>query len=530
MLKTLLKRQLSEIFRSYFYDAKKNRARSKAATVAYFILFALLIAVVLGGMFTFLALVLCRTFCEAGLGWLYFALFSLLALALGTFGSVFNTYSGLYLSRDNDLLLSMPIPVSHLIAARLLGVYLMGLLYSAVVLLPAIIVYWCIAAPAVGAVLGALLLTVLISLMVLVLTCLLGWVVAKISRRLKNKSLITVLVSLLGLGIYYFVYFKLQTLLQDLLANAVRYGAAVRSSAYPLYLLGRIGEGDGLAMLLFTLGTALALALTWLLLSRSFLGLAAATDAPTRRARRAAAARLRSPARALLAKEFRRFFSSPNYILNCGLGTLFLTALGVVLLLRGNALAAALRDLALPADSLSPLLCAAVCLVAAMNDSAAPSVSLEGKSLWLLQSLPIDPWLPLRAKLHVQLWLTLPPALFCGACGWFVFRFPLIEGILTLAAIAVFCLLCAAFGLTIGLSRANTAWTSELVPLKQDFGVMLALLVGWGVALLLGIGYLLLADRLSPALYLTAALPLLLIPTLPLTHRLRHATRLAELG
>ena len=55
---------------------------------------------------------------------------------LGAFGSVFNTYSGLYLAKDNDLLLSLPIPVRALMASRLLGVYLMGLMYSAVVILP----------------------------------------------------------------------------------------------------------------------------------------------------------------------------------------------------------------------------------------------------------------------------------------------------------------------------------------------------------------------------------------------------------
>ena len=29
MVKTLLKKQIGEIFRSYFYDAKKNKPRSK---------------------------------------------------------------------------------------------------------------------------------------------------------------------------------------------------------------------------------------------------------------------------------------------------------------------------------------------------------------------------------------------------------------------------------------------------------------------------------------------------------------------
>ena len=61
MLKLLLKKQLTEIFRSYFYDAKKNRARSKAGTVAYIALFVLLMVGVLGGIFTFLSLSLCNT-------------------------------------------------------------------------------------------------------------------------------------------------------------------------------------------------------------------------------------------------------------------------------------------------------------------------------------------------------------------------------------------------------------------------------------------------------------------------------------
>ena len=61
---------------------------------------------------------------------------------LVAFGSVFNTDAGLYLLKDNNLLLAMPIPVAALVGSHLIGVYLMGLLYSVVVIFPAIIVYW----------------------------------------------------------------------------------------------------------------------------------------------------------------------------------------------------------------------------------------------------------------------------------------------------------------------------------------------------------------------------------------------------
>ena len=141
MIKILLKKQMSEMFRMYLYDAKKNKARSRVSIIGMFVLYAFLIVGVLGGIFTFLAINLCRPLADAGVPWLYFLLITMIAVALGVFGSVFNTFASLYLAKDNDLLLSMPIPVRAIMVSRLLGVYLMGLLYSGIVMLPAVIVY-----------------------------------------------------------------------------------------------------------------------------------------------------------------------------------------------------------------------------------------------------------------------------------------------------------------------------------------------------------------------------------------------------
>ena len=142
MLKTLLKKQMAEIFRNYFYDPKKNKMRSRGATIAYIALYALLMVGLLGGMFALMAVGLCGPLVEGGMGWLYYLLMGLIAVFLGTFGSVFSTYSSLYLSKDNDLLLSLPIPVRCVMASRLLGVYLLGLMYAAVVIVPGVIVCW----------------------------------------------------------------------------------------------------------------------------------------------------------------------------------------------------------------------------------------------------------------------------------------------------------------------------------------------------------------------------------------------------
>ena len=49
------------------------------------------------------------------------------------------------------------------------------------------------------------------------------------------------------------------------------YGAQIKSSAYPLYLFGNVGVGDGKAMLIVAAALAALFGLTWVLLSRSFL-------------------------------------------------------------------------------------------------------------------------------------------------------------------------------------------------------------------------------------------------------------------
>ena len=476
MLKILLKKQLAEIFKSYFYDAKKNKARSKGAVIAYMVSFVVLMAGLLGGMFTALSVSLCTPLVSAGMGWLYFAIMGLIAVVLGVFGSVFNTYAGLYLAKDNDLLLSMPIPVGAIMASRILGVYIMGLMYSGIVIIPAAVVYMIQAASAAAEFIGPVLLAVLISVLVLTLSCALGWVVAQISKKLKNRSFITVIISLLFLGAYYFIYFRAQSVITDIIANAAEYGDKIRGAAYPVYLFGNAGAGDPVSMLILTAVVAVLFALMWVLISRSFIKIATATGSTGKKVLRAKTAGRKSVDSALLLKEFARFTSSPNYMLNCGLGTVLLPAFGIFLLIRGGEYAALFRQVFSGHSGFVPaILTSAVCAVASMNDISAPSVSLEGKNIWIAQSLPVTPWQIIRAKLGVHLLVTGIPAVFCMVCALIVGGFSAPEAVISFVFVLLFTVFSALAGMTAGLKMPNVHWTNETVPIKQSGPVFLTL-------------------------------------------------------
>lgn len=489
MLSVLLKKQLTEIFRNYFYNPKTNKARSKAAVAAYIVLFAVLMAVILGGMFTVLSAALCTPLTAAGLDWLYFALMALLATLLGAFGSVFNTYSGLYLAKDNDLLLSMPIPVSVLLTSRLLGVYLMGLLYSGIVILPAVIVYWAVAGVTLANVLGGVLLTALISVFVMTLSCALGWVAAKISL-LKHKSFVTVVISLAFFGAYYFFYFRAMALIQELLANLAVYGAAVKDGAYPIYLFGSVGTGDAKACIIVTVFVAALFAIMWALISRSFLETATATGKTARTVYRETTVRQKSIPAALLGREFAHFGASPNYMLNCGLGTFLMPVCALLILWKGGEFLSTVEALFDGLEGSVPvMLSICLCGVASMNDMTAPSVSLEGKSLWLMQSLPVTPWQVLKAKLSMQIILTAVPMALCIVCAAAVYPFLPVQLLMMTLLVMSYVVLMALFGLFLGVKNPILTWTNEISPIKQSAPVMIALFGSFGYTILLFVGY-----------------------------------------
>ncbi|MBQ7654139.1 MAG: hypothetical protein IJS17_03605 [Clostridia bacterium] len=523
MVKTLVKKQLSEIFRAYFYNPKTNQTRSKAAVAVRLALFALVMIVFVGGMFASLAYMLCEDLVSDKMTWLYFAIFSILALALGIFGSVFNTYSGLYLAKDNDLLLSMPIPARHIVFSRLLSVYLMGLMYSSVVMIPAIVVYFIVYGVTVLNFIGCLMILVNLTVIILVLSCALGWVVAKASRRLKNKSLTTVVISLAFVGIYYFAVFNAQNVINDILNNASVYGGNIKKFAYPFYLLGRMGEGKMLPVLTVTLVTAAAAFLTWKIILSTFFDIATSSKAVSKSKSKQSSFKEKSLLLSLVSKEFSYFKSSPTFMLNCGLGTLMIPISAVLILVKGNEFAQMFDNYLFNYDSISTvMICVLLCVAASMNDLTVPSVSLEGKTLWVVQSLPIDLKNVLFAKVSLQLILTVPMLLICEICSIIALKLSFLQSVAVIILPIAYAVSYAMFGLMIGLKRPNLTWTSEITPIKQNMSVIIVMIAGWAYAALIGGAYLLCGLFIDSANYLLAVALITVMPCVLLFRWLKN--------
>lgn len=493
MLKTLIKKQFMECFRSYFVNPKTGKSRSKGGIAGMFIFFVA-IMLFLCGVFFGLAFMIGDQLFQTGMGWLYYVLVGTLAVALGTFGSVFNTYAMLYLSKDNDLLLSLPIPPSKILITRMSLVYGLSLLYSGSVWIPCIVYAWIFGTVTPAAVVFQVLLLFIIALFVTVVTCVLGWAVALVATRIRNKSFIVVIVSLVFFGIYYYVSFNMVGMMEKLLMNAEAVGRGIRVWANILYQLGMAADGSVSSMLIFTGATLVLFGVCFAVLSRSFLRIATRTQSGGKAAGKLSV-KAGSVRAALNGRELRRFTSSPVYMLNGGLGVVFMLALAVIGVIKRDMLTQTISNLGAMAPEIAglvPLLVVlSVSFCAGMDIITPPSVSLEGKNLWVVRSLPVSGKMVLRAKLGLGLRLNLLPAAVSAVILSWCIGLGAVQTVLCVLLVEAMAWFFSAFGLVIGVLRPDLQWTSESVPIKQSMNVMIAVLLAFVLPLLVaGLGYL----------------------------------------
>lgn len=281
MLKLLLKKQAQEWASFLYLSAAGGRRRSRAAIIGYAALL-LYAAAAFGAMFWLLSDTLCAALEPAGLSWLYFALMGTLALLLGLIGSVLMTYPTLYAARDNEFLLSLPIPPGTILLARMTGLYLLTLFFQVLVLLPAGIVYARYAGLTAGGAVSWLVALGLLTLLTLALACAVGWLIALAAGHVRHRSLMTVLLSTVFIVAYFALCMRLNrslALLMEHLDLLARYFAGWLR---PLGLIGRALSGDGAALFVFAALSLALSALVYAALSHSFFALAAGRRAAPR--------------------------------------------------------------------------------------------------------------------------------------------------------------------------------------------------------------------------------------------------------
>ncbi len=341
MLKTLLRVRMAALLAAFTGQSRKrkNQTKGKAAGYAFLMLYCFCAFVFL--FYTSFSQ-LAAAFFPAGLGWLYFAMFAIMAFALMFIGSVFTAKSQLFEAKDNELLLSMPVPPGMILLSRMAALLAMNFVLELVVALP-VFVSWLQYGGASGAgILAFVVIVLALPLFSLAVSCLFAWLVSLITSRMRNTTAVTMVISVVFMLAYFLFCFRMNSYVTQLAANGAAIAGALGSAA-PLVWLGRAAADGSLADLGLTLlWTVLPFVLAYVLLNRSFIRIVTTRRGQVKVQYEKKAMRTSSQNAALYRRELARLTSSSGYMLNAGLGLVFELVLAVLAIVKRRELLGAL--------------------------------------------------------------------------------------------------------------------------------------------------------------------------------------------
>ncbi len=439
---------------------------------------AAIFIVMFGGMFLGLT-----ALNDMGIGWMYFAVYALIGLALMIVGSAALAKTQIFDAKDNDLLLSMPIPSSAIVTSRMLMLVIVNLAYLLLVMLPAGVVWGVMIGFSLAGAAAFILLSAGLLLLSVALGIFMGWVIALISRRARNKAVITMLFTLAFLAVYMVVYFGAQQYIEAFIANGEQIAQALRTVA-PLYWFGAaVSDGNVVFLLLALLICIVPFALAFYIISRTFSKIVSGSKEAVRVKEKKTRLSVSSVGGALLKREFSRLFSSATYLTNSGVGLILAVIAVVFLVIESGRIQQVLAQSEIPMIIISGLMLAAIMFLIGMVMFTSASVSIEGKNLWILRSLPVSTREILMAKLKLHLWLTLPVAVLMWlAVNVFFFAGIsfLISSLLVTVCYTVFT---ANFGLVENLKHPVLNWVDESAVVKRGASATITVFVNMGISI-----------------------------------------------
>ncbi len=482
MLKLLLKIRL-QAWLAYLSGPKKpGKKAGKGRMVLFGILYLYLIAVFL---FMFFAMFsgMAAPFYDMGLGWFYFSFFAMMAFVLMFIFSVFTAKAQLFEAKDNELLLSMPIKPSAILASRMVSLLLLNFGFELLVAIPAAVA-WCIACPvsAEGAVFYVLI-CLAMPFLSMSISALFGWLLALLTARVRRKSLVSTAASLIFLAAYFYIYSNINTILTGFMTNAGNIAESV-SAALPLVWLGKaVAEGDGISLMLGLICLVLPFVIVYAVLSRSFIRTATMKRGAAKLHYVRRDEKLRSAFNALLRRESARLLSSSTYIMNAAMGAMMNIVIAIVILVKGSEIISGLAVGGL--DSIvGAVMLAALCGMASMTTISACSVSLEGKNLWIVRSMPVEAQTVLRSKLALHLLVSAPGMLLAQLACILVLRPGALMCLWLILLPQIFNFMMAVFGQWANLCHPKLDWQNEAQPVKQGAAIAISMFGGLGMLII----------------------------------------------
>ena len=476
--KLLLKMQLYSLFginRLFHSNDKKEKQHTLIIGVS---------GLAIIGVFVYLSSYICSTFADIGLVQaipsLIIVIYSLVVLML-TFIKSSGALIGL---KDYDMVMSLPVNNAAVILSRLTMLYIMNLLIGIIAMIPAVIIYGMNTTVSAGGyfmLMTALLFTPVIPML---FALAIGTLIVAVSAKSKHNHILALIISIGGILLLVYVTAKLQTMgttqITDVSTMLINY---FNQFYPPASLFSKaLQHSDWLSFGIFVVSSFILLFAFVLVLACFYKQLN--TQVSSNHAGkdfRLGELSISSPFMALYKRELARFFSCTIYALNSCIVMILLFVISVAsVFYMPDILLQQLESFGImdKFETVMPLV-ASVMVCVCCTTSA--SLSLEGKSRWIMCSAPVSTKTVFNAKIFMNLTVVLPVLWISLILLRIAFSFTVIQTVLLFVTPTVYALFISVMGMLLNVKYPRYDWTSEYYAVKGGAVSVLAA-IGVGLA------------------------------------------------
>lgn len=401
----------------------------------------------------------------------------------------------LFACKDYDMLMALPLSNQTVITARFLYMYFNNLLFTVGVMLPMGIGYMIWTKPPLEIYVMWLIGMLMAPLLPMTLAAALGALITAIGSRFRFKTFVEVLLSVVLLFGIFGGSFYLQGMSGNeavLISKITDIGEILSEQMHKIYPLSAwfdqaVNEGKIVSFILFLLASVLWYGIFVVIVGRFYGKInTALTTYHAQSNYQMQGLKTSSIRMTIVKKEAKRFFSSSIYLMNMGIGLIIALGTCVAMLLFGMDRMLTLMELPELGNGFIYVVPFMIAMIVNMSCTTAVSLSLEGKNLWVVKSLPISAKTLLEGKMLFNLILVMPVSVVCNILMMATMGVSLMQAVLYLLISVVTVLLSTVWGMWINLHFPNYTWDNEVQVIKQSITSLFGICSGM-------IGYLILA-------------------------------------
>ena len=413
----------------------------------------------------------------------------------------------LFNCKDDQLLLSLPLPKRVVLFVRIFKFYVFELMFNTILFVPLIIAYlrWAESLPWTFY-LSSIVMIFFLPIIPIVISCIIGTIITSLSSHFKLKNFAQIVFATIFIMAVLGLSLKMDKVFEYLANHATSVNDFISKLYYPsgayYNLVTNFHFKD---LILFIVINLIVYAFSIYVLSTFYFKINTRLKNVTTTSKKVKFNQLvikkHSVYYSIVKKELATFFNTPVFIVNAGFGLVLYLVIVIAISIK-ESLVASLSTGILPENfsNMSVIAFLLILFSGFMTSITNSLISLEGKNINILKSLPIETKTILLSKILSCLVITTPVLFVGNILLWIRFRLPILHVLFFLILSILVPLASHFIGIIINLKYPKLDFENATEVVKQSASSFLSVMIGMILLVLFYFGTIKIMPYITPIL------------------------------